>query len=297
LNQNSIQDGVLIGLLANLGPGTANGTYPLKLSDVFGCDEEGRGAPGTATDGSVTIREGPGEILRLRPEGVLNGASLMTGSVAPGQILTLIGSGIGPEREQVPDPLPSSTTLRGVSVLFDGSPAPLLYASRSQINVIAPFRLESGTFTELRIAGVGQTLATITLPVTAASPSIFTLDASGVGPGAILNQDSTVNSGSNPADRGSVVVIFAMGAGQTDPPGKDGEVPVNPPPKPILPVSAEIGGIEAEILFAGSAPGLVSGVLQVNCRVPTGLVPSLTAPVLLRVGTAVSQPGVTLAIR
>jgi uncharacterized protein (TIGR03437 family) len=297
LNRNSIPDGALLGLFANVEPGASNGVYRLTVSNVVGSDRNGGAAPVTAVNGSVLVQGTIDQVVRLEPAGVLNGGSLVSGSVAPGQVVTLIGSGIGPEPAQTPESTPSSPTLGGASVLFDGIPAPLLYAGRSQINAIVPYAVNGRPSTQLQIARDGRTIATLRLTVVAAAPAIFTLDASGVGPGAILNQDSKVNSGANPADRGSIVGIFATGAGQTDPPGTDGQVTGDSLPKPILPVSIQIGGLEAEVLFAGLAPGLVSGVIQVNCRIPADVVASDTAPVILKVGTAVSQQGVTLAVR
>ena len=57
------------------------------------------------------------------------------------------------------------------------------------------------------------------IPVAGSAPGIFTIDGSGRGRAAVLNQDNTLNLPSNPADRGSVVQIFATGEGSTEPPG------------------------------------------------------------------------------
>jgi uncharacterized protein (TIGR03437 family) len=68
-------------------------------------------------------------------------------------------------------------------------------------------------------------------------------------------------------------------------------------PKPNLPVSVKIGGLDAEVLYAGGAPGSVAGLLQVNVRVPPGVVSGNAVPVVLTVGGVSSQPGVTMAVR
>ena len=92
----------------------------------------------------------------------------------------------------------------------------------------------------------------------AAAPGIFTQNASGSGPGAILNQDYTVNGPSHPASRGSTIVVYMTGEGQTAPVGVTGKVTtvntsgVGPlTPAPLLPVSALIGGLPALVQFAG----------------------------------------------
>jgi uncharacterized protein (TIGR03437 family) len=124
------------------------------------------------------------------------------------------------------------------------------------------------------------------------------MDASGFGQGAILNQDGSINSSVNPAAPSSVVSIYATGAGQSKPTPKDGSIAgAKPLPEPVAHVSVEIGGLPAEVLYAGAAPGLVSGALQVNARVPAGVTPGPLVPVVLKIGDAGSQTGVTLAVQ
>jgi uncharacterized protein (TIGR03437 family) len=147
------------------------------------------------------------------------------------------------------------------------------------------------------MTGTGQLIARFPLPTIASSPAILTLDSSGVGQGAILDEDSSLNSPSNPAKRGSIVVIFATGAGQTDPPGVDGQVAGNVRPSPILPVSVTIGGVDSQILYADGVSGLISGVLKVNCRVDESVIPGYAVPIVLTVGPTSSPQGVTVAIQ
>jgi uncharacterized protein (TIGR03437 family) len=133
--------------------------------------------------------------------------------------------------------------------------------------------------------------------VAPASPGIFALDASGKGGGAILNQDTSVNSPQNPAAKGSVIVLYATGGGQTNPPGRDGQI-ANAPnlPAPVLPVKVRIGGVESQVQYAGAAPGFIAGAMQINVRVPE-TAPSGNVPVILEIGGWPSQEGLTVAIR
>src|SRR5205085_2772578 len=142
-----------------------------------------------------------------------------------------------------------------------------------------------------------QVVAQTQLSGAAAAPALFTANSSGTGQGAILNQDGTANGASAPAARGSVVALFATGAGETSPSGVDGAISGDPLPRPTLPVSVKIGGVDAEILYAGAAPGLVAGVLQVNCRIPASVSSGSSVPVVLTAGTASSRIGVTLAVK
>ena len=179
---------------------------------------------------------------------------------------------------------------------FDGFPAPLLYYSSNQINAVVPFEIEGHSSTTMEIGGTPGRPARVSLAIAAAAPAIFTLTGAGNDQGAILNEDSTVNSPGNPAQSGSIIVFFATGTGQTDPPGTDGLIAMNILPTPRLPVSVQIGGTSAHILYAGAAPGTISGVLQVNCRIPAGTQAGNAIPVVLSVGTVASPP-VTVAVK
>ena len=100
----------------------------------------------------------------------------------------------------------------------------------------------------------------------------------------------------NPAAAGSVVMVYGTGFGSLDPPAADGEI-AGFPARTTLPVSASIGDLPAEVLYAGAAPGLVAGVVQVNLRIPSGLAPNLAAPVSVTIGSATTPAGVTVSIR
>ena len=78
-----------------------------------------------------------------------------------------------------------------------------------------------------------------------------------------------MNSASNPAKRGTVVSVFGTGGGLMSPAGITGGFwPVSPLSRMVLPVEVQICGGRAPVLYAGSAPGLISGLFQVNFRVP-----------------------------
>jgi astacin len=232
---------------------------------------------------------------------VVNGASYEAGAVAPGQIVTLFGSNLGPEAAaglQLESSGRVATELAGTRILFDGVPAPLLGVQARQSSAVVPFSVAGKSITLVEVEYQGRRTQSLFLPVASSAPGIFTLDQSGRGQGAILNEDGiTVNSPANPAPRGSIVSIFATGAGETDPASLDGVLPWGILPVPRLPVMVRIGRAAAEILYAGAAPGLVSGVLQINVRVPWNIEPGDFVPVVLTVGRVTSLPAVTMAVR
>lgn len=228
-----------------------------------------------------------------------NGASFVQTSVAPGQIIAIHGSAIGPATAAL-SVLDESglvdTMLAGTRVLFDGVAAPILYASAQQVLAVAPYLLSGQATTHIEVQYDGAQSPGIDVPVVAAAPGIFTMDSSGQGQATIVNQDYSTNSASAPAVAGSVVAIYSTGEGQTDPPGIDGLLARDDLRTPMLPVSVTIGGQPAQVLYAGSAPGLVAGILQVDARVPDGISSGAVAPVILTVGNASSAPGVTIAL-
>ena len=197
---------------------------------------------------------------------VVNAASFLDGSVAPGELVTIFGSNLGPGQTRV---------------LFSGIPATLLYVGINQVTAIVPNGLANQTEAEVVVEHNGVPSGTLTIPVSASAPGLFTATARGKGQAAALNQDLSKNSVSNPASQGSIVALFGTGAGETN---------------PALPMSVTIDGKTAKVLYAGATGDALPGVIQLNVRLPDGI-HSGAVPVLLRVGNGVSQPGVTLAIQ
>jgi uncharacterized protein (TIGR03437 family) len=232
--------------------------------------------------------------------GIVNGASYLPGAVAPGMLVSIFGTGLGPP-EGASLELDISglvkTQLRGSRVLFNGVPAPVIFSSANQVSVIAPYSIADGATVSVVVECGGLGSAPVELAVAESAPALFTYDSSGSGQGAILNEDGSLNTPQNPAERGSIVVFYGTGEGQTEPAGQDGQITGELLPHPLRPVSVLIGGREASVLYAGGAPGLVAGVVQVNARIPDDLPESGAVPVTLQVGASASQPGVTLAVR
>ncbi len=128
-------------------------------------------------------------------------------------------------------------------------------------------------------------------------PGVFTFNASGSGTAVALNQDGSVNSATNPAVKGSVVVLFATGEGDTNPPGQDGLIASSDILRePVLPVALTIGGISAQVLYAGASPGNVAGVMEVEAVVPATAA-SARILCMLSVGSASSQANVVINVK
>ncbi len=228
-----------------------------------------------------------------------NAASFAEGPVAPGEMVTLRGAGFGPDTpafEQIGPDGNLSTELAGVGVFFDDVPAPLLYVQSRQINAIAPWEIAGKAVTQVRVEFNGVSTNTASIPVVPAAPGIFHANFTSF-QGAILNDDGTPNSPPHRAKRGTVVSILGTGGGLTSPMGVTGGFwPADPLAQLTLPVSVNIGGVDAEVVYAGAAPTLVSGFLQINVRVPEALAPNAAYPVELSIGGVTDRTLTTVSI-
>jgi uncharacterized protein (TIGR03437 family) len=228
-----------------------------------------------------------------------NGASFFfPAALAPGLIFSIFGGGLGPSTPVIPaisgGVLP--TLAAGAQVFVNGVPCPLLYVSDSQINAVASFAVDGDTNAMVAVQYLGVSSDPVPLTAAAAAPGTFSQNFTGAGPGTILNIDNSINSPSNPATRGSFVAMFAAGGGQTTPPGLDGSIYTAAGSNPKLSVQVQVGGSDAEVSYAGAAPGFVAGTLQVNFRIPAN-VPAGQNFVVLKIGDTVSQPGLTVSIQ
>jgi uncharacterized protein (TIGR03437 family) len=256
---------VMVGLnpltVATLPAGEYNAVVKISSPGVVGSDQTL----------SVTLIVSP---IPPKLESIVNAASLAPGAVSPGEIVTIFGSGLGPAlgtsisltaQGTVP------TTLAGVGVTFDGFAAPLIYVGAQQINAIVPYEIAGRVGTQLIISRNGVDSLPLLLQVVDTAPAIFSATQNGNGQGAILNADNSYNGPDNPAVNGSVIQIFATGEGLYFGATTGSVTPARPPfPAPIAAVTVTIGGQPAQVQYAGEAPGLISGVLQVNAVVPLG---------------------------
>lgn len=228
---------------------------------------------------------------------VTSAASYAADAISPGEIIAIFGSNLGPAAPvgmQLDSTGAVTTMIGNTQVLFDGAPAPMVWAGASQVNAIVPFGV-SGPVTQVQVQYQGQPSVTVPMAVWPAHPAVFTLDGSGAGQAIMVNQDGSINSAQTPAPARSVVVFYATGVGQFSPAGVDGYVvSADNLPTPVLPVSVKIGGVDAKVLYAGGAPGDVEGVVQINVQVPN--TPGAAVPVILTVGSTSSQT-VTMAVR
>jgi uncharacterized protein (TIGR03437 family) len=273
---------------SGLTVGVYNGTITVSPSMT--------GYSSTTIPVALTITPAPPQFTA---DGLLSGGSNLSGPIAPGEIILLNGSNMGPptlivSQDLTPDArIP--TVLAGTRVLFDEVPAPILSTSANQISAIVPYSVSSEEVSQVKVEYNAVQSVPIAIQVTASSPALFTTNMQGTGQASATNEDGSANSNTNPASVGTAIILAATGEGQTDPASADGTLSDDNPPKPVLPVNVTIDGQPATVQAAGTAPGKPAGFLEVTVIVPDG-VSSGDVPIILTIGDRSSQLGVTVAV-
>lgn len=272
------------GFTGDGGPGTAaqlNGPAGLLVdgsSNVYVADMGNNRVRQLVPDSSTTNVTLPGGLT------VVNAASQASGSVAPGEMVAIQGTSLGPATgvSGVFDQNGNLPTVLGqVVAQFDGVAAPLAFVQASQIFVQVPYTVSGNLSTQVQLFYQGQAVAEAGVPVTTAAPGLYS---------GVVNQDGTFNSQFSPAARGSTITIFATGEGLTTPSSVAGQAAQAPCPQPVLPVSLKIAGVAATVVSAAAAPGQ-AGILQVVATTPAAtMVPAGSVAVVLTAGTVTSPP-------
>ena len=280
----------------------------MRLSGPLAPSNVSRGAFLARFEKSAAVVVGSGP--RIFPGCVVNAASYVGGGVAPGEIVTLFGSAMGPAEivaRRITEEGKLATLLAGTRILFNGVAAPLVYVSANQSSAIVPFAIAGKSSVDVQVEYQGVRSDVETVPVLTSRPGIFSLDGSGEGQGAILNEDGSLNSPANPALRGSIVSLYATGGGEAAAGIEDGQILNSVLTRTTLPVAVffDLGNNEfnvpskpGEVLYAGGASGSVAGLLQVNVRVPANAVATGNAvPFVLVIGSHWTAYQIGIAVR
>jgi len=234
---------------------------------------------GTFTDLSahgsrVTLSGSAAEIVRsgtqwslsplapaINPAGIGNPASFTSG-LAPGGIISVFGVGLA---------RPGTPT----AVAINGEPAIILGSTPFQVNAQIPFDIAPGPATLTLTSAYG----TVTQPITIQSvaPAIFSVSPTQP---AIANQDNTLNGPTNPALRGTAIVIYGTGLGAVSASGSL--------MRTVIPVGVVVGGVEVPAVFSGLSPG-TNGLYQANVILPAALPPGLSLPLYVKQGDSISN--------
>jgi uncharacterized protein (TIGR03437 family) len=285
-------DGVIHSIAGSGAPGFSGDGGPAAgalLNGPQGLFLDGAGDLYFADTGNNRIRRlvpdpvDPAPVIQPAAITVVNAISLGEGAVAPGEIAAIFGVGLGPDAGatgalDAQGVLPG--TLDGVEVRFDGTLAPVFYAQSGQVNVQVPYTVAGSDSVSVEVRYQGNVVGAASVPVAPSAPAMLALAS---------NADGSPNAESAPAARSSWMTLYATGEGLTDGPNLAGIPAQAPYPHPLLPIALTIAGVDAEILFAGSAPDMI-GVLQIDARVPGGFVAPGEAAVALTIGAAKAPP-------
>ena len=206
------------------------------------------------------------EELALNPADILNAASF-SARLGAGGIISIFGSGL---------PLAATATS---SVQLDGQPTPIFFSNGFQLNTVIPSDIIAGQHSLRLRSPYGD--VSVPLDLGEVAPGIFLLDARRSA--AVLNQDGSVSSSTNPAVRGQATVIFATGLGSVT-------RQANGLSTTTRPVSVLLSGRELDPFFSGLAPGFI-GLYQLNVTIPIAAPPGLDQVLMLRVGEVESNVG------
>ena len=230
--------------------------------------------------------------------------------VCPGELISIFGSDLGPERALIASPdkkgeyaLNLGTTK--VQIKAGGGWVPIvpLLSYKSQINALLPFGF-SGPTLQLQVENDGMKSEPMDVDVREAAPGVFTADGTGMGQAAVLNYDrdgraAGVNSAQKPAMIDGYLAIFATGCGDLKSPlpfrnvVDAGKVP----PEIRAPVSIIFDDlIDVPAQWAGPVPGMAPGLCQINVKVPAVSNPRKGVPVQVRVGDAVTRGATVVSI-
>jgi uncharacterized protein (TIGR03437 family) len=218
----------------------------------------------------------PATAVFLNPIGIVNSASFapITNSVAPGEFVTLFGSGLSPVTQVASLPFP--TMLGGVQVTINSMPAPIYAVSPGQISIVMPFATPTYSFATAQVINNGSKSEPITLYTATSAPGVFTTLQNGAGPAAVTHANGAVVTAANPAKAGETLVVYVTGLGAVSPPVKDGTA------APVSPLSTVVdSNVFVEItdqngkfhstttVFKGLAPNF-AGLYQINFTLPIG---------------------------
>lgn len=244
---------------------------------------------------TMTVKAPPPPVI----QSINSSASYGALAVAPGQYVTLFGSAIGPKDLVIAPGGTAPRTLGNTTVTFGGLQAPILYASSTQTSVQVPYGVVVGQQTPVQVTYNGLTSVVKPINVIPAYAGLFTSNSSGSGQAAALNADLSLNSAANPAARGTTLVLYGTGEGTTLPASVEGTVTpsIAPIPSTQLPVLVTIGGVVGAVEYKGETPGLLSGLFQINVRVPDTAPVGSAVPVVVNINGVPSQNNVTVAIK
>ena len=284
----------------------SNGTYTFGPLLTLGLGPNGRSfvdadvastadPRGFSLDFGIAAVALSGTGVYINPQGVLNAASLSPtgGPIAPGEFITIFGSGLA-DAQTVANP-PYPTLLGGVGVTMNSVSVPIYLVSPTQLNVLVPYSLTGSTAT-IVVTNNGQSSNSVVVPLSTTAPGVFSQNSGGIGPGVVVHSNNSLVTSSSPAKKGETITIYLAGLGAVSPAVEDGTGGLsNPLSKTVETVGIFIGNLSATVSYSGLAPGF-PGLYQINAVVPTTLSGSGNIGLAVQTSEAFAEQ-ITIAIQ
>ncbi len=276
--------------LIDLNPDGTTGADLYGYNYIFGDGAQAFVAIGTEGFFSLVVGthaatfSGPG--VYLSPIGVVNAASYqpITASLAPGELITLFGTGLASTTTSVQGGESFPTSVGGVSVTIDDIPCPIYYVSPAQLSVIVPYEVASNKTGLANIQVTNNKVASnvVQMYLTDSAPGSFSQSENGLGFAAALHAATNeLITSEDPAQPGEYISLYLTGLGVVDPTIQDGALgPTSPLSYSDLYNTGNLNvyfndfgpngysaGNPGSIEYAGLAPGL-AGLYQINVQVP-----------------------------
>ena len=233
--------------------------------------------------------------------GVLSTASFaLNAPLAPGSLVAIFGSNLA-DGQASASSLPLPAVLGSTSAVIGGRSIPLFFAGNpgafSQVNGMLPYGVSPNTTYQLSVRKGVRRSNFEEVVIAPTQPSTFTLTQTGSGQGVVVDgtRPTVVVDAGNPIARGGVIIIYCEGLGPVNPPAVEGQA-VRGAPLSVTatPATVTIGGVDAQVLFAGLTP-FFTGLYQLNVLVPETVTPGAAVTVEVTVAGQTSRP-VTIAV-
>jgi uncharacterized protein (TIGR03437 family) len=186
-------------------------------------------------------------------------------ALAPGNLVTISGSGLSVTNATAPAGAPLPTTLNGTQVIVGGTAVPLLSVSPTSLTAQVPYELTTGMQYQVLVNTNGALTTPDMIQLANTSPGVSTAAA---GLLTAYHSNGSAVTEAAPAAPGESIYLLGAGLGATDIPVADGAIsPSMPPANALDQPSVTVNNEQATVTFAGLQPGTV-GIYQVTFTVP-----------------------------
>jgi len=253
------------------------------------------------TGGTAIVKLSVSDATQIKVDTVANGASQAQQRIAPGEAISIYGTGMGSKAgnsfalDKATNQV--GTNLAGTEVYINGVAAPVLYASDKQVNAIVPFTLPTSGQVILQVANQGILSPGVTVTMAASAPGVFTVNGTGAGQAIAVNLDGTICDSTHPAAAGSYIIVYFTGGGTTTPAGTAGAVAGATLKRLSQTALATVADIPATVSFSGAAPTLLEGINQLNLKLGDNTPSGSAQPLILTVGSSSSPATATIAVK